>query len=78
MAGVAHSNGDWIACDNLGAAWTHLTFGAPAAVITEAPTDGWVCERLPDADARAVAEGRIEPFIGPLGKLCRRRPVRAL
>jgi hypothetical protein len=41
MAGVAHSNGDWIACDNQGTAWAHLTSGAPAAMRTEAPTDGW-------------------------------------
>jgi hypothetical protein len=35
-----------------------------------------VYEKLPDADARAVAEGRIEPFFGPSGELRWRRPVK--
>jgi hypothetical protein len=39
-------------------------------------TERLVYERLPAVDARAVAEGRVEPFVGPLGKLCWRRPVR--
>jgi hypothetical protein len=30
-------------------------------------TEQMVYARLPDADARVVAEGRIEPFVGPAG-----------
>jgi hypothetical protein len=40
-------------------------------------TERVVYERLPDADARAVAEGRIEPFVGPSGELRWRKPVKA-
>ena len=40
-------------------------------------TERMVYERLPDADARAVAEGRIEPFVGSSGELRWRRPVKA-
>jgi hypothetical protein len=40
-------------------------------------TERMVYERLPDADARAVAEGRIEPFVDPSGALRWRRPVKA-
>jgi hypothetical protein len=40
-------------------------------------TERMVYERLPDADARAVAEGRIEPFVGASGELRWRRPMKA-
>ena len=39
-------------------------------------TERTVYEKLPDADARAVAEGRIEPFVGPSGELRWRKPVK--
>ena len=39
-------------------------------------TERMVFERMPDADARAVAEGRIEPFVGPSGELRWRRPMK--
>jgi len=38
-------------------------------------TERTVYEKLPNA-ARAVAEGRIEPFIGPSGELRWRKPVK--
>jgi hypothetical protein len=37
-------------------------------------TERMVYEKLPDVDALAVAEGRIEPFVGPSGELRWRRP----
>lgn len=37
--------------------------------LTDLLTERMVYERLPDADARAVAEGRIEPFAGRGGAL---------
>jgi hypothetical protein len=46
-------------------------------MLNDLITERMVYERLPDADARAVAEGRIEPFVDLSGELRWRKPVRA-
>ena len=39
-------------------------------------TERMAHERLPDAHALAVAEGRVEPFVGPSGELRWRKPMK--
>jgi len=39
-------------------------------------TEKVIYEKLPDADARAVAEGRVEPFVGSSGELRWRKPAK--